>query len=89
MGIEHKEIVERSDLVALFAPTVGHERSAAVVDAATQTLGLRGLAWSSDETAQLIGEIGRAPGILGLVSRLALARLRAGQAYRNAGGLSP
>lgn len=77
----------REDLVALFTPTLGREKSIESVDAAALMVraGLGG--WTLDQALAIVTEMGKTKGLVGIVSRLAIARLQAGQAYRSAGGV--
>jgi hypothetical protein len=88
MSLAHKARLDRTDLVAMYAPTMGEERSAETVDAAVRALHLPPAPFDVEQAVSIVTEIGRAPGLVGLVSRLAIARLRAGQAYREAGGIA-
>ena len=88
MGLAEKARLSRTDLVAMFAPTLGEERSAETVDSAVRALRLPPAPFDVEQAVCIVTEIGRTPGLVGLVSRLAIARLRAAQAYREAGGVA-
>lgn len=74
------------DLVALFTPTLGREKSTEVVTTAARALKVGADGWSLEEALAIVDEMARTPGLVGIVSRLAKARLQAGMAYRSAGG---
>ena len=77
---------EPEDLVALFAPTLGREKSTDVVTCAARALNASAGGWSLEQALAIVNEMARTPGLVGIVSRLARARLQAGMAYRSAGG---
>ncbi len=77
---------EREDLVALFTPALGREKSIESVNAAARAVRADGGKWSLDQALAIVTEMGKTRGLIGIVSRLAIARLQAGQAYRSAGG---
>lgn len=86
MNIDLKDRLDRTDLVTLFAPTLGAEKSAETVDAAIRALRIQAPTFDIEQAVSILTEMGHSPGLVGLVSRLAIARLRAGQAFRKAGG---
>ncbi|MBX5484494.1 MAG: hypothetical protein IRZ16_21950 [Myxococcaceae bacterium] len=81
MTIDFKEALTRADLIGLFAPAVGQEKSAETVDAAVGALHLPPEPWGAAEALQIVQRIARSGGLIGIVARLAAARLQAKQAF--------
>jgi hypothetical protein len=84
MNLETKQRLDRADLVTMFAPTLGQEKSTETVDAAVRGLGLTNGPYTFEQAISILGEMGKTAGMVGLVSRLAVARLRAAMAFHEA-----
>jgi hypothetical protein len=84
MNLETKQRLDRADLVTMFAPTLGQEKSSETVDAAVRGLGLPSGPYTFEQAISILGEMGKTTGVVGLVSRLAVARLRAAMAFHEA-----
>lgn len=72
-----KDRFYREDFIGLFAATVGQEKSADTVDGMVKRLGLVA-PMNVDHALRLLEALGGMSGVVGLVSKLATARLRAG-----------
>jgi hypothetical protein len=84
MNLETKQRLERADLVTMFAPALGQEKSSESLDAAVRELGMPSGPYTFEEAISILGEMGKTTGVVGLVSRLAVARLRAAMAFHEA-----
>ena len=84
MNLETKQRLDRADLVTMFAPTLGLEKSTETVDAAVRGVGLPIGPYTFEQAIAILSEMGKTPGVVGLVSRLAVARLRAAMAFHEA-----
>jgi hypothetical protein len=84
MKLETKHRLERADLVTMFAPTLGQEKSTETVDAAVKGAGLLIGPYTFEQAITILGHMGKTTGVVGLVSRLAIARLRAAMAFHEA-----
>jgi len=84
MNLETKQRLDRADLIMMFAPTLGQEKSNETVDSAVRGLGLPSGPYTFEQAISIFGEMGKTTGLVGLVSRLAVARLRAAIAFHEA-----
>jgi hypothetical protein len=71
-----KERFLREDFIGLFAATVGQEKSAETVDATVKKLGLK-TPVDVEQALKVLEALSATAGVVGLVSKLATARMRA------------
>ncbi len=77
-----KEHFARDEIVGLFSATLGAEKSHETVDQAALRLGLSRATLTVEETIRLLEDLAGTSGVVGLVSKLATARLRAALVMR-------
>ncbi len=62
-------------LIEMLAATLGWEKSAEVVNATAQKLGLPPVVITSAEASTLLAELAKAPGMVGVTARFARSRM--------------
>jgi hypothetical protein len=75
LDLPHDGTISSARVTEMLAPTLGWEKSMDVVGEAVARLELPAEAMSREQTIQLLGELGRTEGMVGIAARFARSRL--------------